>query len=164
MAVLIDYPTSLPQPKIKALSRGPVTGLIQTDPSKGPPLFEKWSDDESDQWSLTWEMERWEKRALDAWFFNTLDNGSFWFNMLVPVANESQGEERVQESHFVLPPKESHQGVLISVTANITTRAVYRDTQEFTDSYLDLIANGDNPSLFLERLEIFANEDLSLLG
>lgn len=156
-----SYPTGMPDVLIASLSRTSVSPTKQVNPLKGPPVVIKWTDDQSDIWSITWRFSHSQKRAFDAWYFNNLNNGSLWFNINLPVGIDGKGQLRSQEANFNgVTPQGNSVDDAIHVTVSLIVRAVYRDTQEFTDGLLALIATGDDPDDIIDQLEQLVNVDL----
>jgi hypothetical protein len=157
-----NYPTGLPDHLLASQARQSTPASVQSNPVKGPPVNLKWTDDQPDVWNVTWRMSNSQLRAFDAWKFNNLKNGTVWFNILLPVGIDTTGEQRSQEANFMGSiPSKTKEGAFNLVSVVLTVRGVYRDTQEFTDSYLDLIANGDEPVATLAALEQLVNVDLA---
>lgn len=161
----VAYPTGLPDPLVAGLTRVGVSPTRQVGPIKGPPVVFKWTDDQSDLWTVTWRYSPAQKRAFDAWRFNSLDNASQWFDIDLPISADLKGQLRTVEANFAgESPQTSYRGGFVFVTVLLTVRSVFRDTKEFTNSYLALIANGSDPVETIDLLEKLVNVDLEGIG
>jgi hypothetical protein len=157
----VAYPSELPYPLLTGLARrNSETGINQSG-SDGPPDYVKWTDSDSNQWQVTWRFTPAQKRTFDAWYYTTLNNGSLWFDIELPIAVDSKGQNRAHEASLSgMSPPGSHQGAFIIVSAVLTVRNVYRDERSVTNSLLGLISTGDDPNEIVSLLEKLVNVDL----
>lgn len=158
----VDYPEGLPLALNNGLSYTWNSPTVETSPAKGPPIVEKWTDDQSNVYSLTWSMTEFQLRAFLGWYYQKLNNGSLWFNMQVPWSGSQGGDVREQECNFAgNVPDISHNGKRRQVTVDVVIRTPFRDDEGDVDSLLALAAEVEgNPEDFLLQLEQFANEDM----
>lgn len=161
----VNYPDdALPLPVNVGLVTSEVVPTRQVNTSEGPPSVFKQTDNQVNLYSVTWSLTELELRGFRGFYYNNLSNGSLWFNIQLPGFTDNAGELRLQEANFSGAEFSIETtGKRRLVTTILTIRSPYRDTQDITDGVLALLETGDDPVEFLNRLEIFANDDLGIL-
>lgn len=159
MAITLEYPSTLPLP-INRLSQENSENSTQGDPNNGPAGIYKWSDQEYLSFSLVWSMTQDELKEFLEFFNTTLNVGSRWFLMDLQWMVNQGGQTRQLECNFNgLKPDYSNTGKRRRITSSVIVRNPYRDSQDFYDQFIDLVVI-ENLENFLDRLAIFANEDM----
>lgn len=161
----VDYPVGLPTPLISQLSRNDASGTITKGRVKGPPVVEKWTDNQVGAYSFVLSLSPTQKRAFDGWFFHNTDNGALSFNMDLPIGVDEKGQVRSVEVNFNgSAPATQHRAGRIRLSATVTMKSIFRDTKAFSDSYLALLSTGDDPLIIIAALEKLVNVDLGKIA
>lgn len=138
MAV-IDYPiNSLPLPINAGMQYQEIVPTTQVVPQKGAPIIYSWTDNQSVVYSVTWDLNEFQVRGLRGFYYNNLSNGSEWFNIQLPGFTDNAGELRLQEANFNGSEFSiSNSDKRRIVTAALTVRDTYRDSDVQTNAVLD---------------------------
>ena len=113
-----------------------------TNVMKGPPIVERWTDDQAYTFSVTWNLSAFEWRLMQGFIYTKLLNGSKWFDIGLNLFHDSQGQLTTCEANFMsAQPKTSQVRLSQIITAMLTVSIVkdLRDSAAESVALIDLV-------------------------
>lgn len=141
MASLIDYPTGLPAPLLRAYKPKELEAWRSNDTQIGPPRYEKLTDNPPVFFNAAFSFSEMEYQLFEGWFKYETDLGSKSFNINLKVGAGYQPHECYFNSSY----DSSLNGKRWQVSCKLVAIEKVRDNQDIYDDLKLLFENIEPP-------------------